>query len=60
MKYLVTVETLSYQDYIVEADSEEEAREYANLGDYVEHGDANAGHDPQIIALEKYLPRREV
>ena len=58
MKYLVTVETLSYQDYIVEAGSEEEAKEKVLSGEEESYGNVDTGYDPQIINAEVYEPCR--
>ena len=54
MKYLVTVETLTYQDYLVEAESEEEARELVLSGESESYGNADSGNDPQITNVEVY------
>ena len=54
MKYLVTVEALTYQDYIVEAESVEEAKERALSGEVESYGNANSGYSPQITNVEVY------
>ena len=56
MKYLVTVETLTYQDYLVEAESEEEAKKKVLSGEEEAYGNADSGHDPQITNVEVYEP----
>ena len=56
MKYLVTVETLTYQDYVVEAKSEAEARGKALSDEAEAYGNADSGHSPQITNVEVYEP----
>ena len=56
MIYLVTVETLTYQDYLVEAESEKEAKEKVLSGEEESYGNADSGNDPQITNVEEYEP----
>ena len=56
MKYLVTVETLVHQNYLVEAESEEEATEKALSGGEDSCGIADSEFGPQVINVEVYNP----
>ena len=56
MKYLVTVETLVYQNYLVEAQSAEKAEEKALSGGEEAYGNAHGGHYPRVINVEVYNP----
>ena len=58
MKYLVTVESLTYQDYLVEAESEEEAEDKALSGKEKPYGLAEPGMEPLITRTEVYKPWR--